>query len=427
MIKKTSAIAALLAVVAQVAVAQTDERVASIQKRLQDAAQKTTDAFVFLGGGSGVIISADGWFLTNHHVIAAAGGKVPDKTRINLSDGRQFQAKMVCTDAVGDIALLKIDGDHKDFVFIEIGDSDRVEVGQYCVAVGNPFSLAMATQNKRIYPSVSFGIVSAVHRFQQQYSDCIQTDAAVNPGNSGGPLVDINAKLIGINGRIATRYNNRVNSGVGYAISANQIKNFLPEMMKGGIDGKIYHAQVKGLEVNPSHNDGLGAVVTGVRQSSTAARAGFKEGDVIVGVNEYTIATAVRFYGVIGTYPMEREVEIKVKREGETVALKARLDRSDNLDILGKPPKLGGAYLGVILEDKEGGAEVTFVAEGSPAEKSGLEVGDLIQKIDGTKVTTRDTILERVRLRKPGDVVALSIRRGSETLELSATLGKRDD
>jgi len=419
------ATAVALSLAPSAAAAQDDY--AALQKRVQETARKLTDAFVFLGGGSGVLISADGWFLTNHHVIAGLGGKAPDKTRITLADGKGYSAKMVCTDAVGDIALLKIETEEaREFNHVEFGDSDKLECGQYVIAVGNPFNLAGPTANRRWYPSVSLGIVSALHRYQQQYSDCIQTDAAVNPGNSGGPLVTLDGKLIGINGRIATRYGNRVNSGVGYAIPSNQIKNFLEEMKRGGIDGKIYHGMVKGLDIAGSHQDGRGALVSGVRQSSPAARAGFKEGDLIVGVNQYAITSGYRFLGVVGTYPMEREIAIKVKRGEESVEIKVRLDRSEGVDIMGRPTRPGGAYLGVILEDKADGAEVTHVAPDSPAEKAGLQLADLIVKVDGAKVLTRETILERVRLRKSGDHLKLTVKRGDEELELDVTLGKKD-
>ncbi len=426
MIKKTLLALAAAVLAAGSAAAQND-RMEAFHKRVQDASKKVTDAFVFLGGGSGVLISADGWFLTNHHVIAGIGPKLPDKTKVTLSDGRSFTAKMVCTDSVGDIALLKIEPpEGKTFPFVEFGDSDRLECGQYVIAVGNPFNLAGPAADKRWYPSVSLGIVSALHRFQQQYSDCIQTDAAVNPGNSGGPLVTLDAKLVGINGRIATRYSNRVNSGVGFAIPSNQIRHFLPGMMKGGIDAKIYHGQIKGLVLDRSHQEGRGAIVSQVRLGTTAARAGFKEGDVIVKVNEQAITSMWRFHGVVGVYPMETEISVIVKRGEETATLKARLDRSEGFDIMGQPPQLGGAYLGVNLEDKEGGAEVTFVSPGSPAEKAGLEVGDLVVNVDGNAVLSRETLLERVRLRKPGDAIKLTVKRGGETLEIDATLGKRD-
>ncbi|MBI2930731.1 MAG: PDZ domain-containing protein [Planctomycetes bacterium] len=405
---------------------KSDEALTTFERRIQQVARQATDAFVFLGGGSGVLISPEGWVLSNHHVIAGFGGKAPPRTRVTLSDGRQLWAKVVCCDDRGDLALLKMEPEaDKPFPYLEFGDSDKLECGQYVMAVGNPFNLAAPTGDKRWYPSVSLGIVSAVHRYQEQYSDCIQTDAAVNPGNSGGPLVTLDGKVVGINGRIATRYMNRVNSGVGYAIASSQIKNFLPEMMKGGIAGLIYHGQIRGLQIDSRAQEGQGARVADVRAGSPAARAGFKEGDVVVQVNDYPVASATRFHGVIGIYPMGSAVSVRVKRQDETIVLKVPLDRTDGVNILNQRPKAGGAYLGVVLEDKDGGAEVTYVSPGSPADEAGLQVGDVLVEIDGTKVQRRETVLERVRLLKPGNTIALVVRREGEEFELSVKLGKK--
>src|SRR6185436_8208745 len=154
---------------------------------------------------------------------------------------------------------------------------------------GNPFGITQRELDSKYYPTITLGIVSAIHRNQQTYFDCIQTDAAVNPGNSGGPLVTLEGKLVGINGRIATRYMNRVNSGVGYAIPSNQIRNFLPEMRSGGTEGKAYHGQIAGLAITTSPTDGQGARVAAVTSRSTAQKAGFQTGDMIVKVDKAKI------------------------------------------------------------------------------------------------------------------------------------------
>lgn len=403
-----------------------EEPLAAFQKKVQETAKKVTDAFVFVGGGSGVLVSADGWILSNYHVVAGLGGRVPKGMRVNLASGETFLATIHCTDPVGDIALLKVQAP-RELPFVELADSDRLEPGQYVMAVGNPFSLADPAADRRWYPSVSLGIVSAVHRYQDQYSDCLQTDAALNPGNSGGPLVTLDGRLAGINGRIATRFGNRVNSGVGYAVPANQIRNFLAEMKNGGINGRVYHGQIRGLDLERKPPDGRGALVSFVRDSSTAARSGFKKGDLVVEVNGQAITSRWRLLGCLGTYPMETEVEIKVRRGEELIALKVRLDRSDERDIMGRPPRDGGGYLGVVLEDRRDGTTVSYVAGDSPAERAGLAVGDKILKVDGRPVTSRETVLERVRLRKPGDTVVLLVEREGEELELAVTLGSKGD
>ena len=175
------------------------------------------------GGGSGVVISPDGYALTNFHVAAPTGPAM----KCGLADGRLFDAVLVGLDPGGDVALIKLVGDG-EFPAAELGDSDTVRVGAWAYVAGNPFLLA-----DDFKPTVTYGIISGVHRYQYpagtllEYTDCLQTDAAINPGNSGGPLFDAQGRLIGINGRGSFEKRGRVNVGVGYAISINQIKRFL--------------------------------------------------------------------------------------------------------------------------------------------------------------------------------------------------------
>ncbi|MFN3487038.1 MAG: S1C family serine protease, partial [Planctomycetota bacterium] len=292
-----------------------------LQKRVEACARHVTERFVFFTGGSGALISADGHCLTNHHVAGELA-----RTRVTLHSGRQYFARRVSTDERGDLALFKIEGgEGETFPYLELGDSDRLEVGQYVLACGNPFGITLPDGDGRMYPTVTLGVVSALHRRQGDYFDCIQTDAAVNPGNSGGPLVTLEGKLVGINGRIATRYMNRVNSGVGYAISSNQIRNFLPEMLKGGEDGRVYHGQVTGLILAPEGSGG--ARVARVVPGSPAERAGFQAGDLVVGVNGYPIPNAARFFGVIGTYPKGTVVAVRVRRGALEREIRVLLDR----------------------------------------------------------------------------------------------------
>jgi S1-C subfamily serine protease len=425
--KRTILTAAALAVLAGAAWAQADP-VRELQKKVEAVAKKVSDAFVYIGGGSAVLISADGWFLTNHHV----GGTMAKGTDVYLSDGRRFRADLVCTDAVGDVALFTLKDVKEELPFVEIGDSDTLEVGQYVVAVGNPFGLALPAPDRRRYPSVSVGVVSALHRFQQTYSDCIQTDAAVNPGNSGGPLVTLDGKLVGINGRIATRYMNRVNSGVGYAIATRQIKRFLPQMMEGGISGKIFHGQVNGLVFDSAPSQGLGAKVRDVRSGSSAEKHGFKAGDLIVKVEEYPIFSAARFLGVLGNWPMESEISVVVKRGGREETLKVVLDKYSGADIFGQAPDQGrrpkgSGYLGVVIEDTEQGTVFSNVVEDSPAAKAGIRQGDQVLTVDGRKVMSRTTILERIWARKPGEKMKLKIKRGEEELEVEVELAKHPE
>src|SRR5438132_1629577 len=186
------------------------------------------------GGGSGVLISKDGYALTNFHVVQGSGPVM----QCGLPDGVLYDAVLVGLDKVGDVALIKLlpQQEGKDFPAAVLGDSDQVKAGDWSLAMGNPFLLATD-----FTPTVTYGLVSGVHRYQYpeaskgllEYTDCIQVDTSINPGNSGGPLFNMEGELIGINGRISLEKRGRVNSGVGYAISINQIKNFLAHLLAG--------------------------------------------------------------------------------------------------------------------------------------------------------------------------------------------------
>src|SRR6516165_9369931 len=184
------------------------------------------------GGGSGVLIDKDGYALTNFHVVEGSGPVM----QCGLPDGVLYDAALVGLDKVGDVALIKLLPQKKgqDFPFAVLGDSDKVKAGDWSMAMGNPFLLATD-----FTPTVTFGLVSGVHRYQYpagtllEYTDCIQVDASINPGNSGGPLFNMAGELIGINGRISLEKRGRVNVGVGYAISINQIKNFMGQLRAG--------------------------------------------------------------------------------------------------------------------------------------------------------------------------------------------------
>jgi len=184
------------------------EGIREIQKKLLAVCERVKPAYVFFGNGSGVCISADGWVLTNFHVSGDRNGQT-----VRMTGGKRYTADVVGFDPNGDIALCKIK-DARELPFCELGDSDQLQVGQYVIAVGNPFLLGSGSWE----PSIAFGIVSALHRYMDNpgYFDAIQTDAQINPGNSGGPLITLDGKVVGINGRIdIKRFMNRVNTGIG--------------------------------------------------------------------------------------------------------------------------------------------------------------------------------------------------------------------
>jgi S1-C subfamily serine protease len=258
------------------------------------------------GGGSGVVITPDGYALSNFHVTKPAGSYM----QCSMSDGRLYDAVIVGLDPTGDVALIKLLG-RDDFPHAELGDSDQVRVGQWCFAVGNPFLLATDFQ-----PTVSYGLVSGVHRYQYpagtllEYADCIQTDASINPGNSGGPLFDAAGRLIGVNGRCSFEKRGRVNVGVGYAISINQIKNFLGYLRSGRI---VDHATL-GATVS-SAEDGR-VVVSNILETSDAYRRGLRYGDEIVAFGGRPISTVNGFKNVLGIFPKGWRVPLSFRQDG---------------------------------------------------------------------------------------------------------------
>jgi S1-C subfamily serine protease len=267
------------------------------------------------GGGSGVLISPDGYALTNFHVVQPAGPAM----KCGLSDGRVYDAVLVGLDPTGDVALIKLLG-REYFPFAELADSDEVEVGDFCFAAGNPFLLATDFQ-----PSISVGIVSGVHRYQfpagtiLEYADCLQVDAAINPGNSGGGLFDARGRVIGVNGRASFEKRGRVNVGVGYAISSNQLRHFLG-MLKGG--RLVDHATL-GATVATSADGRV--VVSDILDSSDAWRRGLRYDDEIVSLAGRSVRTANAFKNILGTLPAGWRVPLVYRRGGRREEILVRL------------------------------------------------------------------------------------------------------
>ena len=267
------------------------------------------------GGGSGVLISPDGYALTNFHVVQPAGVSM----KCGLADGRLYDAVLVGLDPTGDVALVKLVG-RDDFPFVELTDSDLVEVGDFCFAAGNPFLLATDFR-----PSISAGIVSGIHRYQfpadtiLEYADCLQVDAAINPGNSGGGLFDARGRLIGVNGRASFEKRGRVNVGVGYAISANQLRNFLG-FLKGG--RLVDHATL-GATATTAEDGGV--VVADILESSDAYRRGLRYDDEIVSLAGRSVRTVNALKNILGTLPAGWPVPLVFRRAGRRTEILVRL------------------------------------------------------------------------------------------------------
>jgi serine protease Do len=267
------------------------------------------------GGGSGVVISSDGYALTNFHVAAPTGPAM----KVGLSDGRFVDAVLVGLDPGGDVGLIKLLG-KGEFPVAELGDSDTCRVGQWVYVVGNPFLLA-----EDFKPTITYGILSGVHRYQfpsgtlLEYSDCLQTDAAINPGNSGGPMFDSAGKLIGINGRGSFEKRGRVNVGVGYAISINQIKRFIGLLKSGRF---VDHASL-GATVS-ADSDGR-VVVDDILENSDAYRRGLRYGDELLRFAGRYIGSANAFKNALGTFPSGWHVPVTYRRDGKEIDINVRL------------------------------------------------------------------------------------------------------
>lgn len=300
--------------------ADVDSEVLTAERTRIEAMAKATAPTIAIfaggqGGGSGVIISPDGYALSNFHVTSAAGVAM----KCGLSDGGYYDAVLVGLDPTGDVALIKLLG-RDNFPAAELGDSDEVRQGDEAFAIGNPFLLATNLQ-----PSISYGIVSGVHRYQYpagtilEYADCLQTDAAINPGNSGGPLFNGRGQLIGINGRGSFEKRGRVNVGVGYAITINQIKNFLSCLKSGRI---VDHAT---LGATVTRDDDGRVMVSDILEESDAFRQGLRYGDEIVRLADRRITSANAFKNVLGILPKDWRVPLVYRHLDREIAVMVQL------------------------------------------------------------------------------------------------------
>jgi S1-C subfamily serine protease len=379
---------------------------------LTELCVRVQPAFVFIGGGSGVIVRPDGLMLTNDHVI----GRKRSFT-VRIGDGRSFKAKVLGTDPVGDLAALKLEVPEGQTVpHLQLGDSGGLRVGDEAVAIGNPFALGVLDQA----PTFTVGIISALNHTQGTYAECIVTDAEVNPGNSGGPLLNMAGEVVGINGQISTRFGLRSNTGLGFAISSRQIAIWLPRLEAAG-GGEVKHARIAGLEFEKGPRESAASVVVkDVADGSPAAAAGFKAGDAIVNLDGAAVANALRLAGLLGIYPDGHRVPVTVKRGDGEAELEVTLTAPER------------AKLGLTLSRARGtelAAKVEKVEEGSAAAAAGFKEGDELVEWAGRRLefSSRDERRAFDRLIRTsltvGDIVPVKVKRadadgGSAEVEL---------
>jgi len=362
--------------------------------------------------GTGFIVDPRGTIVTNAHVVEAA-----EAVRVRLFDGTEHDAKVKGTDPRLDLAVLQVSG-VKDLPAVSLGVSGSLRVGEYVVAVGNPFGLDH---------TVTMGIVSAKGRAigAGPYDDFIQTDASINPGNSGGPLFDVRGRVVGINTAI-----NPEGKGIGFAIPVDALKDVLPQLVEKGFvtRGKLGVAiqEVDGTLAKALGLEGAkGALVAGVEKDGPGQHAGLKPGDVIVSVDGTKIDRSQELPRTIARHAPGSKVSLDVVRDGKHQTLTATLEELKEKHVaLDEPGSPTRGRLGVgVADDDEGGARITHVAPKSAASAAGLHPGDVIVEIDGKKIEDAVDLKKRMGEIEGGKAVVAKVRRGDAVRWIGIDLG----
>lgn len=362
--------------------------------------------------GSGVVIDGKrGYIITNQHVIDKA-----DEIAVNLHDGRTLKAILVGADPETDIAVLKVE--NGELASLPMSDSDKLQVGDFVVAIGNPFGLGQ---------TVTSGIISALGRSGlgiEGYEDFIQTDASINPGNSGGALVNLRGELVGINTAILSKSGGNV--GIGFAIPINMVRDIMQQLIEHGeVRRGSMGAAAQDLTPELAAAFGLdrhqGAVVTEVSKGTPADKAGLNAGDVITHINGRPVKDASDVRTRIGLLRIGEKVEMRVLRNGKPVVLHALIEEPDVVTMKGEKihPRLAGALLANVSGETERGRVegviVAYVAPGSAAMRAGLRKGDLLSQANRQEVRTLDDVREAA---KGKSSLLLNIQRQSGALYL---------
>ncbi|HTZ38711.1 MAG TPA: DegQ family serine endoprotease [Syntrophales bacterium] len=369
------------------------------------------------GLGTGMIIDAQGYILTNNHVVGGAS-----KVQVLLADGSQYSARVVGTDSKTDLAVVTIDS-KKALPHLKFGNSDTVEVGEWVVAIGHPRGLDQ---------TVTTGIISAKHRRgitdPSGYQDFLQTDAAINPGNSGGPLLNLRGEVVGVNAAIASSSGGF--EGIGFAIPSNMAVYISRELIsKGKVERGWLGVSVQDLSYDLSKTMGIegtrGALVSEVMKGSPAEKAGLKQGDVVIAFNGKEIRDASQLRNEAASTAIGKEARVTVLREGKIREIPVRIESMqsraqstgasirERLGVTVRPPTAKES--GRLKLQSDQGVIITRVEPGSPGAKAGLEPGDVILEINEMVVTSPQDLSEALALVKPGQhvqVMAVDQRTG---------------
>ena len=373
--------------------------------------------------GSGFIISADGYVLTNNHVVAGA-----DEIFVSLANKEEFKAKVIGTDDKTDIALIKIEPQKsKDFPVAVLGDSDALEIGEWIIAIGNPFGFGH---------TLTQGIVSAKSRIigASPYDNFIQTDAAINPGNSGGPLLNMQGQVIGINTAIVAS-----GQGIGFATPINMAKEILSELKNKGEVARGWLG-VAIQEVTPEIaravglKEAKGAMVTTVYTGDPADKAGIKAGDIILKINAQEITDSRSLTRMVGSLKPDAKIAITVWRDGRSIDLATRLQKrvDEHVAKLGKGPankdqgikdRLGLTVMDITPEAQRefnipepGGVIVIDIDPKGIAVRGQIQKMDIIREVDRKAVNSTEEYLAAISAKKKGQTLLLLVVRGSKPL-----------
>ena len=371
--------------------------------------------------GSGVIIDPQkGYILTNNHVIAGA-----DEITVRLDDGKEYTAEVVGKDPKTDLALIRTKAALDVEAGAPLGDSDKAEIGEWVMAIGNPFGLER---------TVTVGILSAKGRVigAGPYDDFLQTDAAINPGNSGGPLFNMKGEVIGINTAIVAS-----GQGIGFAIPINMAKDLLPQLEKGKVTRGWLGVSIQEVtdEIAKSFKlkDAKGALVAEVMDDTPAQKGGMERGDIIISYDGKDIETPNELQRIVASTPPNKNVKVKVIRNGKTETLTIKVGTMP-----GETPETKEAVttdLGLTVQTltpdlaeqfnwsrDEKGVLITGVDPGGAADEAGLRRGDLIKEIDRQEITTTEDYEKILGKTKKGESVLLLIKRGTRTFYTTLTV-----
>jgi len=373
--------------------------------------------------GSGFVLDDEGYIITNHHVVEGA-----TKIVVRLQSDKEYEAEVVGTDAKTDIAVIRIDDvdDPADLVALPLGDSDNLKVGEWVLAIGNPFGLDH---------SVTAGIVSAKGRRinrpdRSPYDDFIQTDAAINPGNSGGPLVNLAGQVVGINSAIFSRSGGNI--GIGFAIPINMVRSIVPQLKEFGTVtrgwlGVMIQPVDKDIARSLDLEEAKGALVAKVFPNSPASEAGIELGDVIVKFDGNEVPESADLPTIVAATPVGKTINVVVVRNGKKKKLEVTVAKLEDASAGAEPIEADELGLSVQdispeiakelgLDDDTEGVVVSSVGRGSPAEEAGIRAGDVIQMVGNRSVKSADEFRDELAERSDEESLLVLVRRGDQTL-----------